>query len=306
MDARLSYIQNRANLFDPPPVLVAATSDIARARAARIVEASGFRVAGAFPIDETAERLRSQASVSAVWLQIDRDEGSPMEDAISVLNRDVAAQRYSAVVSAPSDLIDLLFARTSDGVQLLINPDDAECAAALAIATSGHHNRLRLSDISADKDSARLRQLSAEVNRIASTLARLSEGSPLSGLKAQGIDNGPAPPLAADTVRSVIRARRLRSKFFPEDLFADPAWDMMLDLLQAEIAGLQVQVSSLCIAAAVPPTTALRWLTSMTKRGLFVRRADPHDGRRVFIELSPDTSTALHRYFAEVKSASAV
>jgi DNA-binding MarR family transcriptional regulator len=108
------------------------------------------------------------------------------------------------------------------------------------------------------------------------------------------------PEVSADTVHSVIRARRLRSRFFPEGLFADPAWDMLLDLLQAEIAQLRVPVSSLCIAAAVPPTTALRWLKTMTEEGLFVRRSDPHDGRRVFVELAPQASQALRRYFAEV------
>ena len=75
---------------------------------------------------------------------------------------------------------------------------------------------------------------------------------------------------------------------------------MLLDLLQAEIAQLRVPVSSLCIAAAVPATTALRWLKTMTSQGLFLRRADPHDGRRVFVELSPQASMALRRYFAEV------
>jgi DNA-binding MarR family transcriptional regulator len=98
----------------------------------------------------------------------------------------------------------------------------------------------------------------------------------------------------------VIRARRLRSRYFPEDMFADPAWDMLLDLLQAEIAKLRVPVSSLCIAAAVPATTALRWLKTMVQQGIFLRRADPHDGRRVFVELAPETSQALRRYFAEV------
>jgi DNA-binding MarR family transcriptional regulator len=38
----------------------------------------------------------------------------------------------------------------------------------------------------------------------------------------------------------------------------------------------------------------------MVSQGLFIRRADPHDGRRVFVELAPDTSHALRRYFAEV------
>ena len=111
---------------------------------------------------------------------------------------------------------------------------------------------------------------------------------------------GEVPPLSADTVANVIRARRLRGRFFPDELFADPAWDMLLDLLQAEIRQLRVPVSSLCIAAAVPATTALRWLKMLVSQGLFIRRADPHDGRRVFVELAPDTSLAMRRYFAEV------
>lgn len=95
-------------------------------------------------------------------------------------------------------------------------------------------------------------------------------------------------------------ARRLRARYFSEEMFADPAWGMLLDLLQAEIAHLRVPVSSLCIAAAAPATTVLRWLKTMVQEGLFLRRADPHDGRRVFVELAPETSQALRRYFAEV------
>jgi DNA-binding MarR family transcriptional regulator len=114
------------------------------------------------------------------------------------------------------------------------------------------------------------------------------------------------PPLSVETVRSVIRARRLRARYFPEELFADPAWDMLLDLLQAEIAHLRVPVSSLCIAAAVPATTALRWLKTMVARGIFIRRADPHDGRRVFVELAPEASQALRRYFGELGQAAVI
>ncbi len=112
--------------------------------------------------------------------------------------------------------------------------------------------------------------------------------------------------MSIDTVRTVIRARRLRGRYFAEDLFADPAWDMLLDLLQAELAQLRVPVSSLCIAAAVPATTALRWIKCMTEQELFVRRADPHDGRRVFVELAPQTSASMRRYFADVDKAAVV
>jgi DNA-binding MarR family transcriptional regulator len=142
--------------------------------------------------------------------------------------------------------------------------------------------------------------LSDEVSRIAATLARLSSGPEAARPVVEPLHRADLPEISAETVRTVIRARRLRSRFFPEELFADPAWDMLLDLLQAEIAHLRVPVSSLCIAAAVPATTALRWLKTMVSEGLFVRRADPHDGRRVFVELAPQASQALRRYFAEV------
>jgi DNA-binding MarR family transcriptional regulator len=160
---------------------------------------------------------------------------------------------------------------------------------------------LRVADIAADRSAERLRQLSDEVSRIASTLARLSAGP--STAPAQPIEKpsrAEAPPVSVEMVRSVIHARRLRARFFQEELFADPAWDMLLDLLQAELSHLRVPVSSLCIAAAVPATTALRWLKAMVQEGLFIRRADPHDGRRVFVELAPATSEALRNYFIEV------
>ena len=160
---------------------------------------------------------------------------------------------------------------------------------------------LRSVDVASDKSADRLRQLSDEVSRIAATLARLSTGPTQRSARRSRLPQGDdAPAVSAETVRAVIRARRLRARYFPEELFADPAWDMLLDLLQAEIAHLRVPVSSLCIAAAVPATTALRWLKTMVSEGLFIRRADPHDGRRVFVELAPQTSQALRRYFAEV------
>ena len=148
-------------------------------------------------------------------------------------------------------------------------------------------------------NAARLRQLSNEMGRIAETLARLSTGPDRDARKPLPEGQG-APPLDVETVRSVIRARRLRSSFFSEEMFADPAWDMLLDLLQAEIAQLRVPVSSLCMAAAVPATTALRWIKTMTEQGLLIRRADPRDGRRVFVELAPSASDAMRRYLADV------
>jgi DNA-binding MarR family transcriptional regulator len=172
--------------------------------------------------------------------------------------------------------------------------------AAFAIATTNHGMPLRLSDVASDRNAERLRQLSDEVSRIAATLARLSTGPSSAPAHVEALPAADLPPLSAGTVRAVLRARRLRTRFFPEELFADPAWDMLLDLLQAEISHLPVPVSSLCIAAAVPATTALRWLKTLVQQGVFIRRPDQRDGRRIFVELAPEASSALRRYFAEV------
>jgi DNA-binding MarR family transcriptional regulator len=251
------------------------------------------------------DRIALQASASAVWVELTRDGGPAMDRLLHQLRSDATDGRYPAVVAAPRELVDLLFSRIGP-VELVIDGDEAERAAALAIATSGIYRADRLSDVASDRSTERLRQLRDEVSRIASTLARLSTGPEETRRPEPVAPSADIPPVSADIVRSVIRGRRLRSRFFEEELFADPAWDMLLDLLQAEIAQLRVSVSSLCIAAAVPATTALRWLKTMTDKGIFLRRADPHDGRRVFVELSPTASQAMRRYFAEVGRAAVV
>jgi DNA-binding MarR family transcriptional regulator len=295
------------NYSDRPPIIVAASSDAAMLRALSAVEASGLRVADRVALSCAKERIERQVSATAIWVELDEDCGGPMDELLGLLSRDVAGGRYAAIVSTSGALIDPVTAGLgNEAVELIVDADEAERAAALAIATSRAGMPLRLSDVAADKNAARLRQLSDEVSRIAATLARLSTGPAAAPKAIEAAPDGDLPPLSADTVRAVIRARRLRSRYFSEELFADPAWDMLLDLLQAEIAHLRVPVSSLCIAAAVPATTALRWLKTMVSQGIFIRRADPHDGRRVFVELAPDASGALRRYFAEVGKAAVI
>ncbi|MGZ2412856.1 DNA-binding MarR family transcriptional regulator [Sphingomonas sp. F9_3S_D5_B_2] len=289
-----------------PPVLIAGSNEACILRATRTVRALGLRIGAAIPIEEAEARLQRQGAAAAVWLELDGEVNDELAATLATLNRDAAAGRYPAVVSATPLLLDHLFGAVDDEVQLLIGANDAERASALLLALALRGERQVAADVASDRSAERLRQLSDEVGRIASTLARLSIG-PSAATPAPVIEqSGTTPDVPLEVVRKVIRARRLRTQFFAEDLFADPAWDMLLDLLCAEIAHLRVPVSSLCIAAAVPATTALRWLKRTVKEGLFVRRSDPHDGRRVFVELAPQTSDALRRYFAEVGPAAAI
>lgn len=100
-------------------------------------------------------------------------------------------------------------------------------------------------------------------------------------------------------VRRIISQRQLRARFFEGDLFADPAWDILLDLAAARGEHTRVSVSSLCIAAGVPPTTALRWIAQMTEAALLCRVEDETDRRRAFIALTDKAADAIASYFAE-------
>jgi CheY-like chemotaxis protein len=102
------------------------------------------------------------------------------------------------------------------------------------------------------------------------------------------------------TLRTIIAARGLRSRFFPSDLFADPAWDILLDLTRAKLDGQQVSVSSVCIAASVPMSTALRWVRQMTDAGLLRRWTDPKDRRRDLIALTESTAAHMRDYLSSV------
>lgn len=282
------------------PLLVAASSEAAYRRAREVADAAGARIAHV-DIENARERLKQQASLSAIWIGVDRDCGEVLDGLLEDVDAMVEDRRAAAVVSITSGIIDTigprLFNTTS---QIIVDAGPVERAASLATATALARSPERASDVSRDPGTERLRQLSDEVGRIAATLARLSTiATPEINELRKPVEQD-VPDVAAETVRSVIRARRLRDRFFANELFSDPAWDMLLDLLQAEITQLRGPISSLCIAAAIPATTALRWLKGMTEKGIFVRRDGPHDGRRVFVELLKEASVAMRRYFAEV------
>lgn len=101
-------------------------------------------------------------------------------------------------------------------------------------------------------------------------------------------------------LRRIVRNRQARAKFFPGLPFADPAWDMLLDLAAARIEQQRVCVTSLCIASGVPPTTALRWIRVLTSAGLLTRVHDETDRRRVFVALSDRAADAMALYFAQI------
>jgi len=88
----------------------------------------------------------------------------------------------------------------------------------------------------------------------------------------------------------------VRAKHFDAELFGEPAWDLLLDLFVSECQGRDIQVSSACIASAVPATTALRWITILEQGGLLERFDDPRDRRRCMVKLTDAGRSAMINY----------
>lgn len=236
---------------------------------------------------------------------------------------DMRAARSGAqlVISTTVEALDDVFACCDQSdPQILVDPTRAERVIALGRVLSKVPN-LRLRELAEDGRLTLLR-LTGQVCQIALRLERLSGVQPavLGDDKAFRFEspapayNGPPeagagerlirtarPPLPDPRlVRRIIRQRQLRARFFDGELFADPAWDMLLDLTAARVEHTRVSVTSLCIASGVPPTTALRWIGQMTEAGLLERVEDDADRRRVFITLSDHAAEAMARYFAEL------
>ena len=286
-----------------PPVMVVGNSDAARSRARSTAEATGLEVLCNLTSAEAIDALKEQVTLSALWVELDAALSAADRRLLQRAELEARRKTVGVVVATRIDHIDDVLSELGDvGVELVVDGTEAERVGTLALTLASSSRGSAVHDVASDASAARLRQLSEEVSRIAAALSRLSSissGPPLSPA-TMAPPQGNMPVVSAEAIRTIIRARRLRANHLPADLFADPAWDMLLDLLQAEIVQHRVPVSSLCIAAAVPATTALRWIKSMTDRGLLVRRDDPHDGRRVFIEMAATTSAALRRYFQDV------
>lgn len=106
-------------------------------------------------------------------------------------------------------------------------------------------------------------------------------------------------PVWLELARQTYHDRRRRTKIFQsEELFGEPAWDILLDLFIAAKERRRVSVTSACIGSAVPSTTALRWIAILEKQGLLMREADPGDARRVYVKLSARGYAAMLEYFA--------
>lgn len=230
----------------------------------------------------------------------------------------LAARKGTRIIlSTTVDALDAVFGSfTQSAAQFLVDPTRAERVIALGQLLAEIPGA-RVRELS-EEDRLVLLRMTEQVNHIACKIDGFGHHNPsydsqmVSAFSFQNQDDKPEcdggrifrstrPPLPDPRlVRQIIRQRQLRGRFFDADLFADPAWDILLDLTAARAEHSRVSVTSLCIASGVPPTTALRWISQMTEAELLQRVEDETDRRRAFIVLTDKAADTIAHYFHQV------
>lgn len=100
-------------------------------------------------------------------------------------------------------------------------------------------------------------------------------------------------------IRDLLRREAKRREIGGGELFGDPTWAMLLDLLLAKFEERRISVSSACIASGAPMSTALRLVRRLVGEEVLVRLPDEHDRRRHFLVINPRLEQPLLDYIAD-------
>lgn len=251
-------------------------------------EGLGFTTAATGPLGLPSAQSAFGGEPIVVHLQAEflRSQPAQLIEALEAL-----ADRASVIAILDVELVDVLPPFFDvEGADYVAWP----CRKELFMSVLQQIGPLSLKEPDAGPIAAEM--LRVEVERISRALAALVEGAAPPAER----QSPRSAPESARLIRGIIRRRRARGQFFPAELFADPAWDILLDLAAARLENTRVSISSLCIAAAVPTTTALRWIKGMTCAGILEREADLEDGRRSFVRLSDSAAAAMESFLTMV------
>lgn len=156
------------------------------------------------------------------------------------------------------------------------------------------------------------------IEKVLTELSRSMESAPRTGLSPVAPDHHRRGALPATMLPTAshpetepndrltmaiawIRARKLRDDMLGGDLFCDPAWSILLELYVHHRQQSAMPITSLCAASGIPPSTGLRWVALLERRGLIARKPDPFDKRKIYAVL---TAEAIERVEATLDSAS--
>ena len=91
---------------------------------------------------------------------------------------------------------------------------------------------------------------------------------------------------ARDRAASLLALRKRREDALGADLFAEPAWDILLDLFVRYIDRTKTSTTSAALAARVPLSTALRHVSILVQKGLVRQTVSTTDLRLQYVSMS--------------------
>lgn len=140
---------------------------------------------------------------------------------------------------------------------------------------------------------ALIKDLTAKLSAVAEEFTGRAEQVTHPGAGADGTRDQAGRLVLA---RLLLDQRRLRREHLPEELFHEPAWDMLLSLYLAWHEGQTMNVKTLVGTTDAPVTTSQRWIDHLAKLGLVTRVVDPNDRRRIEVTLSGSGLQAIDGY----------
>lgn len=144
-----------------------------------------------------------------------------------------------------------------------------------------------------------IRDLSTRLGDIAGEFGSRADRIIASGKPGSNdVSDGPVDLVAR--AEELLAARRARRKFFPPDLFHEPAWEMLVALFIVYETDHSMNVKQLVGCSDAPATTSQRWIDHLHKSGLINRVTDTEDRRRIDISLSEKGHEAMTRYLKQV------
>jgi DNA-binding MarR family transcriptional regulator len=124
----------------------------------------------------------------------------------------------------------------------------------------------------------------------------------VTGTSVQAAEQVGLPAARLDQCEKRMAERRRVGRHLGFSTFANPAWDMLLDLYRAALRGHDISISSLTLASNVPATTARRCIEAMEADKLVSYRPDPTDRRRTYVAITYLGFEAMNQVFDETTS----
>ena len=131
--------------------------------------------------------------------------------------------------------------------------------------------------------------------RAAENMGAVAHLGPAAG-NARSVDFAAIPGHSPEArAEAIYVGRRMRDSLFPDGLFGEPAWDILLAVFLAHSQGKDADASEVLLECNVPKSTGMRVVALLIERGLIVNQTDDEEPNRV--ALSTTALRAMRRFF---------